>query len=305
MPCAGDAGEICGGDNANLVFENLVEPDGGWNEVESPPGFIPQPDVPPPADGAVRLRVMSWNVFYASLGAESRKEGVAQTLADYGPDIVSLQEMWGERFDILAKTRAKTGRNYALATSGPQEQFWDGDIMYDRDLFSIVSDGVTPLNGNDGSRAMSWAVLRHNATGALLQVYGIHPVCCSDDFPVLLNMEWAVREFVQRSDAPTLFLGDFNAWEGAASQNLLRNGFVNAFNRDWTVPLTFTDTFREKYPDADGNTGFGPKIDYVWAENRDVGGRPAFVTVEATIRRDAPGGSDHFPVSAVIDWTVA
>ena len=85
---------------------------------------------------------MSWNVFfYASLGAESRKEGVAQALADYGPDIVSLQEMWGERFDILAKTRAKTGRNYALATSGPQEQFWDGDIMYDLDLFSVVSDG--------------------------------------------------------------------------------------------------------------------------------------------------------------------
>ena len=121
MPCAGDAGEICGGDNANLVFENLVEPDGGWNEVESPPGFIPQPDIPPPADGAVRLRVMSWNVFYASLGAESRKEGVAQTLADYGPDIVRCR-CRGCRASASTSWPRRGRRPGATTSVGPPQQ---------------------------------------------------------------------------------------------------------------------------------------------------------------------------------------
>ena len=48
---------------------------------------------------------------------------------------------------------------------------------------------------------------------------------------------------------------------------------------------------------ADGNTGFGVKIDYIFVEERD----DAVFRVEgASIRNDAPGGSDHFPVMAEV-----
>ena len=77
-----------------------------------------------------------------------------------------------------------------------------------------------------------------------------------------------------------------------------RDGSLNAFGQDWTAPVTFEDTFRvANGAAADGNTGFGVKIDYVFVEERD----DALFRVEgASICSDAPGGSDHFPVMAEV-----
>jgi endonuclease/exonuclease/phosphatase family metal-dependent hydrolase len=89
-----------------------------------------------------------------------------------------------------------------------------------------------------------------------------------------------------------------NAHESSESMRLIRDGVISAYGQDWTAPVTFADTFRVANGDqANGNTGFGVKIDYVYTEHRLD---PAFRVEGASIRGDAPGGSDHFPVMAQV-----
>ena len=99
-------------------------------------------------------------------------------------------------------------------------------------------------------------------------------------------------------EAPVVLLGDMNANEYSESMRLIRDGSINAFGQDWNAPITFEDSFRVANGDAaDGNTGFGVKIDYVFVEERDDA---PFRVEGASIRSDAPGGSDHFPVMAEV-----
>ncbi len=284
-----DAGNIT---EAEVLFELDLNGDGTIGPVgdELPP--IAGGDV---SDEGVNLRLMSFNVYYASLGAQWRVDGIAQAVADYQPDIASLQEMWGEKEQILAAIEQKTGLDYAFSVGS---NTWDGDILYRRDRWTIVDDGVLSY---DGSRGMSWASLEHRASGEEMMVYGIHPLSGVSERVHLQNMEMATRHMQERSEtpaAPVVFMGDFNASEYSESMGLLRDGEIDAFGETWEVPVTFEDTFRlANGQDANGDTGFGAKIDYIYTEERNAG---IFRTMSAGILRNAPGGSDHFPVTAEI-----
>ncbi|MDB4664571.1 glycosyl hydrolase, partial [bacterium] len=277
---------------AEVLFELDLNGDGSIGVVADGLPPITGGDV---SDEGVNLRFMSFNVYYASLGAEWRIDGIAQAVADYQPDIASLQEMWGEKEQILAAIEQKTGLDYAFSVGS---NTWDGDILYRRDRWTIVDDGVLSY---DGSRGMSWASMEHRASGEEMLVYGIHPLSGVSESVHLKNMEMATQHMRERSetpDAPIVFMGDFNASEYSESMNLLRDGAINAFGEAWEVPVTFEDTFRlANGQDANGDTGFGAKIDYIYTEERNAG---IFRTLSAGILRNAPGGSDHFPVTAEV-----
>ena len=111
----------------------------------------------------------------------------------------------------------------------------------------------------------------------------------------------ATRHMLERTEtpeAPVVFMGDFNAAEYSESMGLLRDGSIDAFGETWEVPVTFEDTFRlANGQEANGDTGFGEKIDYIYTEERNA---EIFRTVAAGILRNVPGGSDHFPVTAEV-----
>ena len=246
------------------------------------------------ADG-VQVRLMTFNVYYASLGAPERIDGIAQAVADYAPDIASIQEMWGEKDQILAAIKAKTGLDYAFSVGS---NTWDGDILYRADRWRILEDGVVTY---DGSRGMSHATLEHLETGKKMSVYGMHPLAGVSEKVHLRNIEMATAHMIARryaDEAPVVLLGDMNAHKNSESMRLIRDGAITAYGQDWAAPLTFVDTFRTANGDqANGNTGFGVKIDYVYVEQRID---PVFRVEGASIRSDAPGGSDHFPVMAQV-----
>ncbi|MFL0789526.1 MAG: endonuclease/exonuclease/phosphatase family protein [Prochlorococcus sp.] len=249
-------------------------------------------------DDGVSLRLMSFNVYYASLGADWRIKGIAQTVADATPDIASLQEMWGEKDEILGEIEARTGIDYAFSEGS---NTWDGDILYRADRWQLLEDGVI---NHDGSRGISHAVLRHIETGAELMAYGMHPLTGVSEEVHLRNMETVTQHMAASAyadQAPALLMGDMNATEWSESQRLLREGELQAFDRSWQAPLTFEDSFRlANGSDANGDTGFGNKIDYVYTETAESFGGSAWETNAAWIRRDASGGSDHFPVLAEV-----
>ena len=114
---------------------------------------------------------------------------------------------------------------------------------------------------------MSYATLEHLSTGEKMSVYGMHPLAGVSEDVHLRNIEMATEHMAASAyagEAPVVLLGDMNASENAESMRLIRDGSINAFGQDWTAPVTFEDTFRVANGDAaDGNTGFGVKIDYV------------------------------------------
>ncbi|MEO1998721.1 MAG: Ig-like domain-containing protein, partial [Planctomycetaceae bacterium] len=296
-------GEESPSDTSDAAKESLfqfdINGDGviGQSEESTPPA-TPPADPDPGADvlaDGVRVRMMSFNVFYASLGAPERIDGIAQAIADYTPDVASIQEMWGEKDQILAAIEAKTGLDYAFSTGS---NTWDGDILYRADRWRILDDGVITY---DGSRGMSYATLEHLSTGERMSVYGMHPLSAVSEELHLRNMEMATAHMAASpyaGQAPVVLLGDMNAHENSESMRLIRDGSLNAFGQNWSAPVTFEDTFRVANGDAaDGNTGFGVKIDYVFVEEREDA---PFRVEGASIRSDAPGGSDHFPVMAEV-----
>ena len=129
----------------------------------------------------------------------------------------------------------------------------------------------------------------------------MHPLSGVSEDIHLRNIEMATAHMaasVYAGEAPVVLLGDMNAHENSESMRLLRDGSLNAYGQDWTAPVTFADTFRvANRRRANGDTGFGVKIDYVYVEERVD---PAFRVEGASIRSDAPGGSDHFPVMAEV-----
>lgn len=44
-------------------------------------------------------------------------------------------------------------------------------------------------------------------------------------------------------------MGDLNTGYFQPSQQLLRNGQVDAFGRSWQIPMTFTDAWAELHPE--------------------------------------------------------
>ena len=292
---------------STTALEQLFQVDLNDDDVIGRPTQVDSPDSPEstaegsastPETGAdgVSLRLMSFNVYYASLGADWRIKGIAQTVADAVPDIASLQEMWSEKDAILSEIEARTGIDYEFSEGS---NTWDGDILYRADRWKLLEDGVID---HDGSRGISHAVLQHIETGAELMAYGMHPLAGVSEEVHLRNMELVTQHMAASGyadKAPAVLMGDMNATEWGESQRLLREGELQAFDRSWQTPLTFEDTFRlANGSNANGDTGFGNKIDYVYTETAESFGESAWETNAAWIRRDASGGSDHFPVLA-------
>jgi len=252
----------------------------------------------PPSEkpsGGKATRFLSWNVYYANLGAQWRVDGVAEAIKRVAPEIASIQEMWGEKPSILSKLRQITGQDWAFATGGETEKTWDGDILYRRDIWEELDSGMRAF----GDRGLSWAALRRRSDGKGVLAYGTHPWCCTNDHPILTTMVMATKEMKERKktfDFPVVFMGDMNADFNAASQRLVRLGSVNSHNSDWSVPITFEDSYAKIHPNSPNIPTIGnfAKIDFVYFENSPQRlGR----TVASQVWESLPGGSDHKGVS--------
>lgn len=273
---------------------------GGSAAAPSPP---PSPQAPagPPAVPGESTRFLSWNIYYKELGTDHRINGIAEGIKQVAPEIVSLQEMWHEKPRILARLRESTGQDWLFAEGGETERVWDGDVLYRNDLWEHQESGVhfygdhwVPYEG----RGITWAALRRRSDGKGVLVVATHPWCCTDDEPVLQAMELVERELTQTQEQypyPVALMGDMNAHYGSPSQQLLREGGVRAHNQDWSVPVTFTDSYADQHPrDPNPSTGFGVKIDFVYFQKTPLN---MGTVTDAKVWPNLPGGSDHFAVS--------
>eukprot|EP00439_Symbiodinium_sp_Y106_P081711 s792_g20.t2 len=171
------------------------KPPDGWRTATTST-TTPEPTPPPPPApsvitdcpaGGVCARLMAFNVYYAALGREDRMDGIAQAIADMTPDIAVITEQWKEKPTILEKIKQKTNKYYAFCLGGPQEKWWDGDILYRADLFEVVKDSIMDWGANRFAEPKhhkpdpGLTPRKHKDSGKKVIIYGAHPVCCGNE----------------------------------------------------------------------------------------------------------------------------
>lgn len=293
------------------------KPPDGWRTATTST-TTPEPTPPPPPApsvitdcpaGGVCARLMAFNVYYAALGREDRMDGIAQAIADVTPDIAVITEQWKEKPTILEKIKQKTNKYYAFCLGGPQEKWWDGDILYRADLFEVVKDSIMDWGAN---RGLSWAVLKHKDSGKKVIIYGAHPVCCGNEPIHLQNAldfaEHAKTLVAEFPDAAIAYMGDFNALEDWKSTQLYLGAEVTERGRSYKIDFKFRDAFRDvndAHVDATTHSS-GARLDYIFLERGDARPQPisqGFRTMRSRIWRNPgpPGGSDHYPILADVE----
>lgn len=243
-----------------------------------------------PARLSTSTRIMSWNVYYSNLGQAWRVNGIADGIVRVGPEIASIQEMWGEKHQILARLRAiSRGREWSFAQGGAVDRSWDGDVLYRSDIWRHLDSGVI-FHPHFRDRGISWAALRRHADGAGVLVYGLHPTCCAGDGPAMALVHTALGHMRGKQahfGFPVALVGDMNTNFWGASQRMLRDGAPHGFR--------FFDAWALLNPGNPNPPTIGNvRIDFVYFQR---GPRQLGQITGAHVWYGLPGGSDHHAVS--------
>jgi endonuclease/exonuclease/phosphatase family metal-dependent hydrolase len=266
---------------------------------------------------SLELRVMTFNIrnSFARDGENDwkyRKELVYQTIRDYSPTILGLQEAnHAQQNELLP---ALPEYEFVGIGSKGETKGQYCSILYLQNRFKVektetywLSDTPTVPSstwGNHHLRIFTYARLVEKESGHTIHAYNCH----LDDGSKKAR-EKGVRQIgehilQQPSNEPFVFMGDFNAPENSVTIQQLSNFKTQ---QKETIHLT-SDSFRMLHPQKKdvgtyhgyiGNTQ-GDKIDSIFVP-------PTTEVLEASIVRTSSNDrypSDHFPVTATLRFKI-
>ncbi|CAE7508525.1 unnamed protein product [Symbiodinium pilosum] len=239
-------------------------------------------------------RFVTWNLYVFTLAG--RIHPVVDELMRMQPEIAAIPEMWHEKGAIIDLS----GNVYAFATGGATEQFNDADILYRSDKWEHIASDLVPFSAG---RAINWAALRRKSDGYSLIASGTHPLCCRGDYVITEAVDFVTKTLsgVQnRHPYPIVLMGDLNTGYHQPSQQLLREGHVDAFGRRWQIPMTFTDAWAELHPynpDPSTINDDPVRLDYVYFQKTPLSVGQSIVQSQIWPRAAC---SDHRAVSGAV-----
>lgn len=265
------------------------------------------------AASAEPLRVMTFNVRYGTADDEAnrwelRREHLLKVIREFDPDVLGVQEALRDQMDAIAEALA----DHAAVGVG-RESDGRGEysaVFYRQTRLDVEAAETVWLSdqpnvpgshtwGNDLPRIFTEVRFVERPSGRRFTVLNTHWDHMSQ--PARLRSgEMMADRIAQRcaAGAPVLVTGDFNAGEdNPAIAALTRHGKLL---RDTLRVLHSDERSAGTFHGFSGKAGAG-KIDYVFAT-------PDWRVEEATIVRVSDDGrypSDHFPVTAVVDWPPA
>ncbi|CAE7654118.1 unnamed protein product [Symbiodinium sp. KB8] len=240
-------------------------------------------------------RFVTWNLYVFTLAG--RIHPVVDELLRMQPEIAAIPEMWHEKGAILDLLNQRSGSVWAFATGGATEQFNDADILFRTDKWEHIASDLVPFSAG---RAINWAALRRKSDGYTLIASGTHPLCCQGDYVITEAVDFVTKTLSQvqnRHPYPIVLMGDLNTGYFQPSQQLLRQGQVEAFGRHWQIPMTFTDAWAELHPgnpDPSTINDDPVRLDYVYFQKTPLSVGQSIVQSQIWPRA---AGSDHRAVS--------
>jgi len=204
------------------------------------------------------IRVLSWNLWWRYGPWEYRREAIAATLTEVGPDLCGLQEVWGGPGGNLAADLARRlGMHWCWAPatkarSAGGEELSLGNAILSR--WPILAQAETALPVGDLADESRVAVhARVDAPGGTLPMVTTHLTYGPGRSQVRTAQVRALAEFVAGHAAdcayPPVLTGDLNAEPGSDELRLL-GGLLTAP----AVPgLVLIDAWRYADP---GDPGF-------------------------------------------------
>lgn len=257
------------------------------------------------------MKIVSWNIN--GLRAAFKK-GFAQSLTDLDPDIIFLQEIKmqedqvTEEMDLREKgyklflhpARRKGYSGVAVYTRLEPDNIWLGtNCDFDEEGRVIRLDfgdlsiyGIYFPNGGSGDERLDYKLRFYDhylEEFAALKEAGCHVIVCGDFNVAHQEIDLANPERNQKTSG---FLSIERDW----FQRFLDRGFVDIFRRRNldTVSYTWWD---QRFRARDRNVGW--RIDYFVVDEKSVD------LVKDTEILNEYMGSDHCPVTLILDWPAA
>ena len=266
---------------------------------------------------SLELRVMTFNIrnSYARDGENDwkhRKELVYQTIRDYSPAILGLQESNHAQQNELLSALPEYEFVGIGAKGGSKGQYCS--ILYLKNRFKVdktetywLSDTPTlPSStwGNHHLRIFTYARLVEKESGHIIHAYNCHLDDGSKKAREKSVHQIGEHILQQPSNQPFLFMGDFNAPENSVTIQQLGNFKTQ---KGETIHLA-SDSFRMLHPqkkDVGTYHGYkgniqGDKIDSIFVS-------PTTEVLQASIVRTSSNDrypSDHFPVTATLRFKI-
>ncbi len=274
--------------------------------------------VPVRADGALELRLMSFNVRYENDGDtdsrawRQRVMGAVRMIREEAPDVIGVQEaLHGQAADLWASLP-----DYEFFGVGRDDGKRVGEcsgIFYHRDRFEPDSTdcGTFWLSdtpevagshtwGNEIPRVAAWIRLVDRATGRGFYLFNTHwdhkNQPSREKAAVLIADRIDVRK---HADEPVALIGDFNSLESNPGISYLVGKRVSVAGVERTWKNALVDTFQALHVDQKDrrtlhfwtNTTQGNvKVDHVFVS------RGAAIKDAEILSKGEPMISDHFPV---------
>ncbi|MBI1904523.1 MAG: endonuclease/exonuclease/phosphatase family protein [Planctomycetia bacterium] len=267
----------------------------------------------PKAPKAGELRVMSFNIRYGTApdgdnAWTKRREMVVRTIADFGPDLLGVQEALDFQIDYLAE-KLKGYETLGVGRDDGKSEGEFSSVFYKTERFEKLDGGTfwlsqTPDKPGSKSwdsslpRVVTWVKLKEKKRNAELHFFNTH-----FDHRGREARRRGAELLRKRIDAlgakaSVIVTGDFNCAEDDKPHSIL-------VGKDDAAPK-LTDSFRRAHPERGqdeatfhGFTGVkrGARIDWI-LHTAD------WKTKESAIeRREFEGRypSDHYPVTAVLE----
>ena len=250
------------------------------------------------------LNVMTFNIRYGTADDgenswEYRKNNVVETIKNFNPDLLGLQEALQFQIDELLKQMP----NYSYVGVGRDDGKSAGEhscLFYLKDSFDVDSSGTfwfseTPYViaskswGNNITRICTWALFRDKLSGKSFYMFNVHLDHESQPSREK-SSELLIRKINEKS-LPIILTGDFNCGDNnTAIKTILESGLIDSYRRIY-----------EKNPNEGTFNSFkgetnGEKIDFIFV-SKD------FVVKHSEIIKTNYYGrypSDHFPVTTDI-----
>ncbi len=204
------------------------------------------------------MRILTWNLWWRYGPWQRRFDAIAQTLADIGPDVCGLQEVWGDGGENLAADlAARLGMHWCWAVAAKHNGGSDDEVFIGNAILSrwpIIAQAEARLPASDAGEGRVALHARIRAPSGALPMFTTHltfePGGSQARMAQVRRLAEFVAERATECDYPPVVTGDLNA-EPYSDELRLLGGMLTAP----AVPgLVLVDAWRYADPADPGFT---------------------------------------------------